>query len=66
MKTRIIKKHASTTQPSFAQMGLTTVEYVIILALIAVMSYAAWSKFGGQLKDRIGKSEATIFDGAEE
>ncbi len=30
--------------------GLTTVEYVIVLALIAVVSVSAWQKFGSNVK----------------
>jgi Flp pilus assembly pilin Flp len=33
--------------------GLSTVEYVILLALIAVMSIALWSKFGSAITTRI-------------
>ena len=61
MKTRIIRKNASTTQPSFAERGLTTVEYVIILALIAVAGYGIWSKFGKALSKSVNDSETKVF-----
>lgn len=36
-----------------AERGLTTVEYVIILALIAIVCIAAWSRFGRQVKENV-------------
>jgi len=34
------------------QRGLTTVEYIIILCLIAVVGFAVWKKFGETVKTR--------------
>ena len=40
--------------------GLSTVEYVIILVLIAAVCVATWSAFGKKVKDWLGKGESTI------
>jgi Flp pilus assembly pilin Flp len=37
--------------------GLSTVEYIIILALIAVACITAWNNFGDAVHDRIGEAE---------
>jgi Flp pilus assembly pilin Flp len=42
------------------QRGLSTVEYVIILVLIAAVSVATWTSFGGKLKDWLGKGEKQL------
>jgi Flp pilus assembly pilin Flp len=42
------------------QRGLSTVEYVIILVLIAAVSVATWTSFGGKLKEWLGKGEAQL------
>jgi Flp pilus assembly pilin Flp len=44
------------------QRGLSTVEYVIILVLIAAVCVATWTAFGSKLKDWINKGESTIDD----
>jgi Flp pilus assembly pilin Flp len=36
--------------------GLTTVEYIIILCLIAVVGFGVWKKFGEKVKDKVGGS----------
>ena len=36
--------------------GLSTVEYIIILALIAVACIAAWGAFGDQLNEEVGEA----------
>lgn len=43
--------------------GLTTVEYIIVLVLIAVTGFAIWQKFGKTVKAKVIGSESTI-DGA--
>ncbi len=40
--------------------GLTTVEYIIILCLIAVVGFAAWKKFGQTVKTRTGEADETL------
>ena len=40
--------------------GLSTVEYVIILCLIAVVAVGTWKTFGDMVEDRIGNSSRTI------
>lgn len=40
--------------------GLSTVEYVILLALIAVGGIAAWTSFGGKLRDKLSDQEKAI------
>jgi Flp pilus assembly pilin Flp len=40
--------------------GLSTVEYTIILALIAAFSVGTWQTFGSKVKDYIGTSSDTI------
>lgn len=40
--------------------GLTTVEYVIVLALIAALSVGVWQKFGANVKGYIVESTNTI------
>jgi Flp pilus assembly pilin Flp len=42
------------------QRGLSTVEYVIILVLIAAVCVATWTAFGGKLKGWLAKGESTI------
>jgi Flp pilus assembly pilin Flp len=40
--------------------GLTTVEYVIVLAMIAVMSVGLWKTFGTAIKGYLDKSNTKI------
>jgi len=40
--------------------GLSTVEYVIILVLIAVLAIGTWRTFGGSVKAQITKSTTGI------
>jgi Flp pilus assembly pilin Flp len=40
--------------------GLTTVEYVIILVLIAVMAIGVWKSFGGAITTQVGKSQTAV------
>ena len=42
--------------------GLTTVEYIIVLGLIAVVGIAAWQKFGETLTGEIQAAEGYIAD----
>jgi Flp pilus assembly pilin Flp len=36
--------------------GLTTVEYIIILCLIAVVGFGVWQSFGAKVKEKVGGS----------
>jgi Flp pilus assembly pilin Flp len=40
--------------------GLSTVEYVIILVLIAVLGIVSWNKFGGTVKEKIDESNNSV------
>jgi len=40
--------------------GLSTVEYVIILVLIAALAIGAWRQFGNSVKTKIDKSTTDI------
>jgi Flp pilus assembly pilin Flp len=40
--------------------GLTTVEYIIILCLIAVVGFAIWKKFGETVKQKVGGAEGVV------
>ena len=42
--------------------GLTTVEYIIVLGLIAVVGIAAWQQFGETLTGEIQAAEGYIAD----
>jgi Flp pilus assembly pilin Flp len=42
--------------------GLTTVEYIIVLGLIAVVGIAAWQKFGETLTGEVEAAEGYISD----
>jgi Flp pilus assembly pilin Flp len=42
--------------------GLTTVEYIIVLGLIAVVGIAAWQQFGETLTGEIEAAEGYIAD----
>lgn len=44
--------------------GLTTVEYIIVLVLIAVTGFAIWKKFGSTVKAKVQGSEGLIQDQA--
>ncbi len=40
--------------------GLSTVEYIIILCLIAVVCFAVWRQFGEKVKEKVSGSTETI------
>ncbi len=40
--------------------GLTTVEYIIILCLIAVVGFAVWKKFGETVKTKVNGANTTM------
>jgi Flp pilus assembly pilin Flp len=40
--------------------GLSTVEYIIILCLIAVVCFAIWKKFGETVKAKVGGADNMV------
>ena len=40
--------------------GLTTVEYIIILCLIAVVGFAIWKKFGETVKNKVNAADGVV------
>lgn len=62
MTTLVNQFRRFTTQSSFLkdQRGLSTVEYVIILVLIAAAAVGTWSKFGGTITGKINDSNDKI------
>jgi Flp pilus assembly pilin Flp len=42
------------------QEGLSTVEYVIILFLIAIVGITAWKSFGDRVKGKVGNATGSI------
>lgn len=58
----MLTKHEGLTPKALLkdQRGLTTVEYIIVLVLIAVCGFAIWRKFGGTAKNKTSDSNALI------
>lgn len=54
------KKSRSVRELLADERGLTTVEYVIILALIAIVGIAAWRNFGNAIQNRVGQQMNSI------
>jgi len=54
MKTRRIRSLLADTR------GLSTVEYIIILCLIAVVGFAIWQKFGTTVKTKATGADSVI------
>jgi Flp pilus assembly pilin Flp len=46
--------------------GLSTVEYIIILCLIAVVGFAVWQKFGETVKGKVGAADSVVGELPEE
>lgn len=40
--------------------GLSTVEYVIILCLLAVLAIGTWNEFGGKVREKLGDATTKI------
>lgn len=40
--------------------GMTTVEYIIVLSLIAVVGFGVWKKFGTTVKDKVQAADAVM------
>jgi Flp pilus assembly pilin Flp len=67
LETSNMTRRASESRPARERLvhdeqGLTTVEYVIVLALIAAGAVGLWSKFGGELHQDITRANTTIRD----
>jgi Flp pilus assembly pilin Flp len=54
--------HTRTTDLMTDKRGLTTVEYIIVLGLIAVVGIAAWQQFGETLTGEIEAADGYIAD----
>ena len=49
------------TRQLFAdERGLTTVEYIIVLCLVAIVGFAAWQKFGTTVKGKVRTSDGIL------
>lgn len=59
---KFIKTAPKKQMPSLLkdQRGVTTVEYIILLCLIAVVGFAVWKKFGETVKERVGEADGTM------
>lgn len=58
-----MNKHQTTSRSILAdKRGLTTVEYIIVLGLIAVVGIAAWQQFGETLTGEIEAADGYIAD----
>lgn len=55
-----IKKSKKLARLLRDERGLTTVEYIIILCLIAVVGFAIWKKFGETVKTKVGGAEGVV------
>lgn len=59
-KSQIQKKKRRTTGLLEDTRGLTTVEYIIILCLIAVVGFAVWKKFGETVKTKVNGADTVM------
>lgn len=57
---RSLSPHTSRLRRRARQRGLSTVEYVIILVLVACISLAAWKVFGERVKTALGLSTVQL------
>lgn len=55
-------RHTPKNHPSLArdERGLSTVEYVILLVLVAVAGIVAWNSIGGTVVDKIQGSDGRL------
>ena len=58
----MIRKHTDNTDLWKDQRGLTTVEYIIVLGLIAIVGIAAWQQFGETLTGEIEAADGYMAD----
>jgi len=54
--------HIESTNLWKDQRGLTTVEYIIVLGLIAIVGIAAWQQFGETLTGEIEAADGYMAD----
>lgn len=59
-KVRNIIQKAKNSQLAKDEEGLTTVEYIIILILIAVLAIAVWRSFGDSVRAKVSYSNTQI------
>jgi len=57
---KFLLKKAKTSPLLGDERGLSTVEYIILLVLIATACVALWGEFGTVVKDRLQTSKTTI------
>lgn len=57
---RSAKTQARLSQLHRDERGLSTVEYVILLALIAVVGITVWRNFGTTISDKVKDADVTI------
>jgi Flp pilus assembly pilin Flp len=55
----------ATTKPAPASLladtrGLTTVEYIILLCLVAVVGFGVWQKFGASVRDKVSGATTQV------
>jgi len=55
-----VKRYTSIRNLGRDERGLSTVEYVIILVLIAVAAIGTWSKFGDTIKGKIKNADDQV------
>ena len=55
-----IKNRKTLTDLKNDEQGLTTVEYIIILFLIAVSGIAIWNTFGDTIDAKVGEADGEI------
>jgi Flp pilus assembly pilin Flp len=55
-----LRRFAGQTSLVKDERGLSTVEYVIILVLLAAAAVGTWTKFGATITTKINDSNATI------
>ena len=61
----MIKNRTQTTNLLHDERGLTTVEYIIVLGLIAIVGIAAWQQFGETLTGEIEAADSYMADVVE-
>ncbi len=54
------RNFARQTKLAQDERGLTTVEYVIVLVLIAAASVGTWNVLGGNIKKKLGDAQGEI------
>jgi Flp pilus assembly pilin Flp len=57
---KLCRRAAGGTSVLRDERGLTTVEYVIILVLLAIVAISVWSKFGDAVRGRVEHSTEQV------